>query len=259
MSFTGVGVVAGAALTEAVRRAGADHVEPTIADNLTVRTGDDGRWALHDAYGGARCSSFAILVPGDLALLTAGPTTVRAYFDAVLPIVHSVAEPGAKIVFGSGTARTAPPGMSDADARARFARVVRVARDTAREHDLRIVLEPLNRSETNLIHTIDEAVRFLDEFDLDGVGVVADLFHVQTESESFDVVRAHGDRIGHVHLCDRDREAPGTRDWPWPEFLRAVQDGGYRGSVSLECHWPDDAESAMRSALDEVRAVLATA
>lgn len=257
MVFSGIGIVAGEQLTGAVRRAGADHVEPSISGNLLVQDGDG--WRRNEAYAGERFGSFALFVPPDLPLLTGEPTIVDGYFEAVLPIIASVAEPGAKIVFGSGTARTAPPGMSDADARARFARVVRVARDTAREHDLRIVLEPLNRSETNLIHTIDQAVRFLDEFDLDGVGVVADLFHVQTESESFDVVRAHGDRIGHVHLCDRDREAPGTRDWPWPEFLRAVQDGGYRGSVSLECHWPDDAESAMRSALDEVRAVLATA
>lgn len=257
MVFSGIGIVAGEHLTGAVRRAGADHVEPSISGNLVVR-GDDG-WHRNEAYAGERFGSFALFVPPNLPLLTGDPAVVDGYFRAVLPIIASVAEPGAKIVFGSGTARTAPAGMSDTDARARFARVVRVARDTAREHDLRIVLEPLNRSETNLIHTIDEAVRFLDEFDLDGVGVVADLFHVQTESEPFDVVRAHGDRIGHVHVSDRDREAPGTRGWPWPEFLRAVQDGGYRGSVSLECHWPDDAEPAMRNALDEVRAVVATA
>lgn len=258
MSFTGVGVVAGAALTEAVRRAGADHVEPTIADNLAVRTGDDGRWALHDAYGGARCSSFAILVPGDLALLTAAPATVRAYFDAVLPIVHSVAEPGAKIVFGSGTARRAPDGMGDDEARRRFAAVVRSARDVAAEHDLRIVLEPLSRSETNLLHSFAEAVAFLDDADLSDVDVVADLFHLRNEGESLDVLREHGDRIGHVHLSDRGRRPLGAEggDDAWRSFLDAVDEGGYRGTVSLECTWSPDpvvAEQEIRRSVGLVR------
>ncbi|WFR68303.1 hypothetical protein P9139_08725 [Curtobacterium flaccumfaciens] len=102
MSFTGFGVVAGAALTEAVRRAGADHVEPTIADNLALRSDHGGGWDRNDVYAGDRFPSFAILVPGDLALLTADPGAVRDYFDAVLPIVRSVADPEAKIVFGSG-------------------------------------------------------------------------------------------------------------------------------------------------------------
>ncbi len=85
MSFTGFGVVAGAALTEAVRRAGADHVEPTIAGNLAVPSDDVSGWTRNEVYAGGRFGSFAILVPGALRLLTADPDAVRAYFAAVLP------------------------------------------------------------------------------------------------------------------------------------------------------------------------------
>lgn len=253
MAFSGIGIVAGAALTDAVRRAGADHVEPAIADDLVVRDGDG--WRRDPVSDGQRFRSFALFVPPDLALLTGDADTVDGYFGTVLPLVAQVAEPGAAIVFGSGTARTAPPDMSEAEARRRFARVVRVARDVASEHDLRIVLEPLNRDETNLVHTIAEAVAFLDEHDLRGVGVVADLFHVQAEHESFDTVRSLAHRVGHVHVSDRDREPPGQGDWPWPAFLDAVHAGGYRGRVSIECHWPEDEpEPPMRAALDAVRA-----
>ncbi|MCT9619849.1 MULTISPECIES: sugar phosphate isomerase/epimerase [unclassified Curtobacterium] len=253
MSFTGFGVVAGAALTEAVRRAGADHVEPTIAGNLAIRPNGDGGghdhgggWVLDDGYAGDRFPSFAILVPGDLPLLTADPDAVRDYFEAVLPIVHSVAEPGAKIVFGSGTARTAPDGMPETEAHRRFAEVLRTARDTAAANDLRIVLEPLSRSETNVLHSVAEAVRFLDDTAVDGVDVVADLFHIRNEGESLDVLREHGARIGHVHVSDRDRRPLGADggDDVWRDFLAAVHDGGYRGSVSLECNWSPDTATA---------------
>lgn len=247
MSFTGFGVVAGAELTEAVRRAGADHVEPTIAGNLAIRpAGDGGDWTLNDLYAGDRFPSFAILVPGDLPLLTADLTVVRGYFGAVLPIVRSVAEPGAKIVFGSGTARTAPDGMPEAEAHRRFAEVLRTARDTAAASNLRIVLEPLSRSETNVLNTFAEAVRFLDHADIDEVDVVADLFHIRNAGEPLDVLREHGDRIGHVHVSDRGRLPLGAEggDDVWRDFLQAVHDGGYRGSVSLECNWSRETAAA---------------
>jgi sugar phosphate isomerase/epimerase len=257
MSFTGFGVVADTGLTETARRAGADHVEPTIAGNLVVRDGPGGTgWVLAEPYRGERFPSFAVLVPGDLPLLTADPRTVSEYFSSVLPIVSSVAEPGATIVFGSGTARTVPEGMSTAEAHDRFAQVVRTARDTARANGLRIVLEPLSRSETNLLNSIEETVAFLDAAGIEGVGVVADLFHIRNEAESLDVVRAHADRIGHVHASDPDRRPPGTVDDVWRTFLEAVHDGGYRGSVSLECRWspdPDEAEREIRRSLDLLR------
>ena len=77
---------------------------------------------------------------------------------------------------------------------------------------------------------------------------------MQAEHESFDVVRSLADRIGHVHVSDRDRLPPGEGDWPWPEFLAAVHQGGYRGPVSLECRWSDDPEPQMAAALRAVRA-----
>ncbi|ROP74488.1 sugar phosphate isomerase/epimerase [Curtobacterium sp. PhB115] len=254
MSSRGLGVVAGAELTEAVRRAGADHVEPTIAGNLVLRDGTE--WTRNEVYAGARFPSFAILVPGDLPLLTTEFDTVRSFFESVLPIVRSVAEPDATIVFGSGTARRAPEGMGTDEALRRFAEVVRTARDVAAANDLRIVVEPLSRAETNVLNTVAETIAFLDAAELDGVRVVADLFHIRNEGESFEVLRSHGDRIGHVHLSDPDRRPPGSVDEVWREFLVAVHDGGYRGSVSLECRWSGDpavAESEIRSALDRVR------
>lgn len=273
MAFSGIGIVAGAELTEAARRAGADHVEPAITGNLAVPAGEHpageqhadeqhadeqhrDRWRWNEVYAGERFRSFVLFVPPDLPLLTAPAGRIDDYFAQVLPIVASVAEPGAVIVFGSGTARTAPEGMPRTEAHERFARVVRSARDTAAEHGLRIVLEPLNRAETNLVHTIAEAVAFLDEHDLGDVDVVADLFHVQAESESFDVVRALAGRIGHVHVSDHDRQPPSDADgaWPWPAFLAAVHDGGYRGAVSLECRWGEDPEPQMVAALALVRA-----
>lgn len=254
MSFTGFGVVAGADYTKAVEDAGADYVEPTIGGNLVVEA-SPGLWRRNEVYDGRRFPSFAILIPSGLSVFDADPARLDAYFAAALPIIGSVAQPGAKIVFGSGAARAVPDGLSTAEARAVFARVLRSVRDLADECGLRIVLEPLNRGETNLVNSIAEAVEFLDEAEIEGIDVVADFFHIQTEAESFDVVRQHAARIGHVHVADSGRVAVGKADGPWRTFLGVLHDGGYRGTVSLECNWGPDAVKEMRASLALLRRV----
>lgn len=95
-----------------------------------------------------------------------------------------------------------------------------------------------------------------------GPGVVADLFHIRNEGESFEILRRHRERIGHVHLSDPDRRPPGTVEDVRREFLAAVHDGGYRGAVSLEYRWAPDAgtaEAEIRSAPERVRSVRAPA
>lgn len=72
---------------------------------------------------------------------------------------------------------------------------------------------------------------------------MADLFHIRNEGESFEVLRRHGDRIGHVHLGDPHRRPPGTVD-----------------DVSLEYRWAPDAETAeaeIRSGPAEARSATA--
>jgi sugar phosphate isomerase/epimerase len=251
-------VITDARGTEAALAAGVDYVEPTIVDNVVVPDGDG--WRLSDAYRGRTHPSFAVLVPGALPLIGASTGAqgrlddARRYFDAVFPLIAESAEPGAKIVFGSGRSRTAPDGMPRETALERLAEVVRAARDRAAAADLRIMLEPLNRSETNLINSIAEAVEFLDEYGIDGVPVVADLYHIVLHGEPLESILQNAARIGHAHIADSGRRYLGTGDWPWREFLATLQEAGYTDSVSLECHWGTDFEGEVRSSLELLRA-----
>ena len=235
--------------------AGADYVEPTIVGNLVVADGD--RWVRNPGYRGPEKSpSFAILFPGDIKL--SDPTfpaeRVTDYISAVLPVIAGAALPGAKIVFGSGAARAIPAGIDTAEGRARFADVVTEVRDAARLNDLQIILEPLNRGETNLLNTLEETVAFLDEFGIDGVPVVADLYHVMLEDEPLSVVQALGSRIGHAHIADSGRTPPGQGDWPLEPFISALRGGGYSGAISIECNFTDF-EPEFSAALAHLRAI----
>lgn len=224
-----------------------DYVEPTIVGNLVVQ-GPDGRWVENPEYRGAeRSPSFAILFPGDVPI--ADPSTpieqAIGYLQDVLEVIGAHAEDAAKIVLGSGAARTIPDGADRVAAERRFADVLIAARDIARRNGVRIVLEPLHSGETNLLNSIGEAVAFLDRFGIDGVEVVADLFHIVHEQEPLSEVERLAPRIGHAHIADTDRRPPGQGDWPMREFVQALRRGGYAGDITIEAYWQDvDAELA---------------
>jgi sugar phosphate isomerase/epimerase len=233
---------------------GADYVEPTIVGNLVQEDGS-GEWVLHPGYDAPRqCPSFAILFPGQLKLSDpAFPAqAVTDYLEAVIPIIADAGSAGAKVVFGSGAARTIPSGTDRRTAEARFADVLRETRDVAARHGIVVMLEPLNAGETNLLHTMEECAQFLDSHGIDDVPIVADLYHIMLEGEPLSTVTTLGARIGHAHIADTGRTPPGQGDWPLSEFLRALTAGGYAGNVSIECTW-SDISTELEPALEHLR------
>ncbi len=238
---------------DAALACGADYVEPPIVGNVVVEV--DGRWVANPAFRTpAPAPQCAVLFPGSFELSNpdADLDAVRAYLDQVLPIVAGFAEPGARVVFGSGAARRIPDGVDAAAGRARFAEVFGIALETGRRHGLEVLLEPLNQGETNLIHSLAEGAEFLDEFGFDDARMVADLYHITLESEPLEVVGRLVPRVGHAHVADTGRRAPGTGDWPIAEFVDVLHAGGYRGNLTIECTF-DDFEPELTDALAFLR------
>jgi len=256
--MTSIGVVTAPEYLDAVRASGADHVEPAVVGGLLVQR--DGSWVRSDGYGPEPYPSFALLFPATVPLSDprTGPDLVRRWLDLALPVIASTAQPGARVVLGSGAARRVPGGVDPTAAAERFAEVLASTRDRAAEHGLRIVLEPLHRGETDLVNSIGEAVRFLDTHGIEGVDVVADLFHVMREQEPLEDVARYAHRIGHVHLADGDRRFVGAGGYPWRAFLDVLRTAGYGGAVSLECRWGADVAGELRTSLRLVREHLST-
>jgi sugar phosphate isomerase/epimerase len=233
------GVNARAALVETALAAGAAYVEPVVVGNLVVKDAA-GAWVRNPDYRGDRAPSFAVLFPAELRVSDPAfpDAAIADYIEAAMRIIADAAMPGAKVVFGSGAARTLPPGLDRAAGEAAFAARLRAAQQGAAKHGLRIILEPLNRTETDLLHTIGECAAFLDRFAIE-VPVVADLYHIMLEHEPLQALRDFASLIGHAHIADSGRTPPGQGDWPTAEFIRTLEAIGYDGNVSIECKWRD--------------------
>lgn len=105
-----------------------------------------------------------------------------------------------------------------------------------------IELEPFSQA---LVKDIGELARFIREVDHPAVKANADISHLHLSDASFEDVKKLEGMIGHIHLSDCDGEVhgdlpPGRGVTPIKEYLEAIADTGYSGTVSLELEYSPD-------------------
>ncbi|WP_322801439.1 5-keto-L-gluconate epimerase [Thermoflexus sp.] len=113
-------------------------------------------------------------------------------------------------------------------------------------YPVRLALEPLNRYETDLLNTVEEALSLIERVGRSQVGVLLDTFHANIEEASLEraIARA-GDRLFHVHIADSNRRAPGWGHLDFESVLKALREAGYRGWLSAEVLPQPSLEEAM--------------
>jgi sugar phosphate isomerase/epimerase len=105
----------------------------------------------------------------------------------------------------------------------------------AREQKVRLVIEPINRYETNLLNTVDETRALIGEIGADNVGILFDTFHANIEEAQIQAsLRACGPLLFHVHVADSNRWAPGAGHIDFRTVIATLQDMNYTGWISGE-------------------------
>jgi sugar phosphate isomerase/epimerase len=107
--------------------------------------------------------------------------------------------------------------------------------DAAAKRGVRLLIEPINRYESNFINTCQEALDLIHQAGRDCVFVMPDLFHMNIEEASFgDALRGAGSRVGYVHVADSNRWAPGWGHLPFDEILGLLDEIGYDDFLTAE-------------------------
>jgi sugar phosphate isomerase/epimerase len=124
--------------------------------------------------------------------------------------------------------------------------LVREAGEYAASQGLEVVLELEPFSEA-LLKDVDELVRFVREIDHPAVRANADISHLHLSGASFEDVAKLRGLIGHIHLSDCDGRVHGDLPagrgvTPIREYLAAIRDTGYDGTVSIELEYSPDPE-----------------
>ena len=148
-------------------------------------------------------------VPATIPLtgLDVSRQTIEAYLDKS---THRIANAGGRmIIFGSGAARKAPDGFPIETAMEQIQSFLHMCEIRANSLGITIAIEPLNRQETNVINSVDEAVELTRTLGLPHIKVLADSYHMFVENESYNVIDDAAPWLAHVHISDRDRIYPG--------------------------------------------------
>jgi sugar phosphate isomerase/epimerase len=117
-----------------------------------------------------------------------------------------------------------------------------------------LLLEPLNRRETNFLQRLDQGVDLLMKLGAGNVRLLADIYHIHADEPAVGAaLRAAGPWIGHIHIADDNRRAPGFGRMDFEAAVDALRGIDYHGCVSVEAMpWPDS-DTAARCAVAHLR------
>lgn len=238
------GICGGPECTEAAARAGFEFFEWTVGGFLKPRepkSAFDESWARVRAAS-LPCIAVNCFLPGDLKV-TGPDVNFGALRDYTVTTFDRAAEAGVKtVVFGSGSARKVPNGFSMVTARLQVLEFCAAIAPLAQERGITVVIEPLNRKETNTLNSVRESAALVRKVNHPGLRLLVDAYHWALENEPVTDIAANGDILRHVHIATKaNRWTPGAEPQDFGPFFRALQDAGYDGAVSVEAKIQDPA------------------
>ena len=126
---------------------------------------------------------------------------------------------------------TSPTAEGRANAVAAIKRVARRAADEG----VMLGLEVVNRYETNLLNTAEQAMAFLADVNEDNVKVHLDSYHMNIEERSLrQAVLTCGDQLGYVHVGESHRGQLGTGTVDFVQLFWGLEEIGYEGPITFE-------------------------
>lgn len=105
---------------------------------------------------------------------------------------------------------------------------------------LKLLIEPAHKYESNLILTVADALRMIDELKTDNFGVLVDTGHVNLNNEDYKKIIPMCKGLPlHIHIDDNNGDCdshliPGKGNINFVEFFQVLYDNNYEGFVSAE-------------------------
>ena len=137
--------------------------------------------------------------------------------------------------------------------------VLREVASFANEIGVTMMVEP-TPADTNIVESADDALRMMREVESPAVKVMFDTIHAMYRGESWvDYVYTMGKDLGHVHITDKDRLAPGAGGTDFAPLIKALRDVGFDGFLTQECGFMPgtDPDAVAKEGLKNLKALLA--
>lgn len=141
------------------------------------------------------------------------------------------------LVFGSPKGRSTVRGISAQDAKEYLAEGLANVADHADKRGVKILLEALDHTQTDVVNTMAEAINMVNEINHPAIQTMFDFHNTTDENEPFHVIiEKYFSHIYHVHVQEMDGKFLGAGN-AVNEYVKAfqtLQDLNYDKWVSLE-------------------------
>lgn len=130
-----------------------------------------------------------------------------------------------------------------------LAKNLKIVEDYAKDRDVKINIEVINRYETNIFNTAKELVAFLKKYDLKNCFVHLDTFHMNIEeTDLLDAIKISRPYLNYIHFADNTRLYPGSGMIDFKAVLKTLKEVGYENYINVECiPYPDRLTAAEKA------------
>lgn len=173
--------------------------------------------------------------PAEYDISNTSKTKRQKGVDYVKKIIDSANELGAKtIVVVPSAVFTQPSGSFD-EVWNCCIKSLKELGPYADKNNIKLAIEPITRFLTHFVTRIDQAMKLVEDASVTGLGIMADVFHMNIEERSIvESLRQSKDFLVHVHISDSNNFAPGTGHLDFGSIFKVLSELGYEGYVSAE-------------------------
>jgi D-psicose/D-tagatose/L-ribulose 3-epimerase len=212
--------------------AGFDLIEIPLLDPRAVDPVDTRR--VLDEHGIAATCSLGLSHATDIS--TGDPDKIAAGRALLLDALEVTNELGATylsgVLFGALGRYDAPPTVRG---RAASIEIIRELCDVGADHGVTIGLEAVNRYESNMINTAEQALAFADAVGAPNCTVHLDSYHMNIEElDLASPIERSAGRIGGIHLGESHRGGLGTGTIDFRQLFGALARTSYPGPITFE-------------------------
>ena len=105
----------------------------------------------------------------------------------------------------------------------------------AEKKDILLAIEPINRYETYLVNSIQDALYYAREVNSSHVKIMADTFHMNIEERDIpEAIRIAGNNLINVHIADSNRCSVGRGHINFKALIKALKGINYQYALTLE-------------------------
>jgi sugar phosphate isomerase/epimerase len=227
---------------------GFDYVELPLAQMVDLN--DKEFLSLKEKVGisGLKCEVCNNFFPGHVRL-TGNAVDYGKIEEYLNKALGRAAQLGVKvIVFGSPKSKNVPEGYPMDKAWSQLVELLKTIDPLVRTRGITVVIEPLNKMESNIINTAAEGLKLVKAIDRENIKLLIDYYHLVMEKENPEIILDAGSYIKHIHFANpTGRVYPIEAEDGYVRFMNLLKRIGYEGRMSVEAYTKDFCHDAKRS------------